>query len=116
VKDQAPVKQNPDAPVQIKGYYATLTRNALDVEFVNVSLKTVKDIVWEVRVGNGAAFIRDEGTFAPDVPVSHCALGYGLHGGTYLWRDQAGIRVVRVVFADGSEWATPDAPPEETDF
>jgi hypothetical protein len=116
IRDKAPVQQNPDAPVQIKGYYATMTRNQLDVAFVNVSTKVVTAIVWEVRIGDGAAFIRDAGMFSPQVQVNHCDMNYGLHQGNFIWRDQAGVRVVRVKFADGTQWATPDAPPAEDDF
>ena len=42
IPDKTPVKQNPDSPIQIKGYFATMTANMLNVEFVNTATKTAK--------------------------------------------------------------------------
>jgi hypothetical protein len=110
------IKQNPDSPVQIQGYEATFTMNALSVAFMNTSPKTVIAVLWEVRIGNGAAFIRDSGTFSTGVMIRHCAMRYGLREGNFVWQEQPRILVARVKFADGSEWSIPGAPEWDEDF
>lgn len=110
------IKQNPDSPIQIKSYFATFTMNSLNVAFVNERQTAVTAILWEVRAGNGAAFIRDVGTFSPAVIIRHCFMRYGLHAGNYVWQEQPRIRVARVKFADGTEWSVVGAPPWDDDL
>lgn len=98
------VKQNPDSPVQIKSYELTFTSNWFHVAFVNEKDMMATAILWEVRAGNGAAFVRDIGTFSHGAVVRHCFERYGLHAGNYVWQEQPRIRVARVKFADGTEW------------
>jgi hypothetical protein len=113
---KGPITQNPDAPVQIKAYEMTFTSNWFHVAFVNDGELPATAILWEVRAGNGAAFVRDIGTFAPGVIVRHCFIRYGLHAGNYVWQEQPRIRVARVKYADGTEWAIKEAPPWDDDM
>jgi len=110
------VKQNPDSPIQIKSYELTFTSNWFHVAFVNEKDTTATTILWEVRAGNGAAFVRDMGTFSPGAVVRHCFERYGLHAGNYVWQEQPRIRVARVKFADGTEWSIDGAPPWDDDL
>jgi hypothetical protein len=110
------VKQNPDAPIQVKSYELTFTSNWFHVAFVNDKETPATAILWEVRAGNGAAFVRDIGTFSPGAIVRHCFERYGLHAGNYVWQEQPRIRVARVKFEDGTQWSIPDAPPWDDDL